>query len=49
MIGAGALEATLDLAQDYADSAKAALAVFPADAWRSALEDLADFAVSRSA
>ena len=49
MIGVGALEATLDLAQTYADSAKAALADFPPDAWRSALEDLADFAVSRSA
>ena len=43
----GALEATLDLAADYAASAKSALAGF-AGPWRTALEDLADFAVSRS-
>ena len=48
IIGAGALEATLDLAQAYADQAKAALSLFPADPWRLALEELADFAVSRS-
>ena len=41
--------ATLDLAADYADKAKAALSVFPANDWREALEDLADFAVSRRA
>ena len=29
--------------------AKAALSVLPASDWRSALEDLADFAVSRAA
>jgi octaprenyl-diphosphate synthase len=45
----GALQATLDLASAYADSAKAALADFPANGWRPALEDLADFAVSRRA
>jgi octaprenyl-diphosphate synthase len=43
----GALVATLDLARSYADSAKAALTDFPANGWRPALEDLADFAVSR--
>jgi len=45
----GALEATLDLARAYADSAKAALADFPAVGWRPALYDLADFAVARRA
>jgi octaprenyl-diphosphate synthase len=45
----GALQATLDLARGYADSAKAALAEFPAIGWRPALEDLADFAVARRA
>ncbi|MDE2487688.1 MAG: polyprenyl synthetase family protein [Alphaproteobacteria bacterium] len=45
----GALEATLDLAASYAQSAKAALADFGANPWRPALEDLADFAVMRRA
>ncbi|HKR87827.1 MAG TPA: polyprenyl synthetase family protein [Phenylobacterium sp.] len=45
----GALQATLDLAGGYAQSAKAALGDFPAGAWRMALYDLADFAVSRNA
>ncbi|MGI8840924.1 MAG: polyprenyl synthetase family protein [Caulobacteraceae bacterium] len=49
IIGAGALQATLDLAADYADAAKAALTVFPPGAWRTGLEALADFAVSRRA
>jgi len=49
IVGSGALDATLDLAADYADKAKAALAIFPANDWREALEDLADFAVSRRA
>src|SRR5271154_3583301 len=49
IIGAGAIETTLDLAADYAWAAKAALAAFPANDWRRALEDLADFAVSRTA
>jgi octaprenyl-diphosphate synthase len=49
IIGAGALEATLDLAADYAEAAKAALAVFPRGDWRDGLEALADFAVSRRA
>jgi octaprenyl-diphosphate synthase len=45
----GALQSTLDLARSYAETAKAALADFPANSWRPALEDLADFAVSRRA
>ncbi|CAN5481512.1 polyprenyl synthetase family protein [soil metagenome] len=47
IVGTGALEATLDLASEYADKAKAVLAGFPANDWRSSLESLADFAVSR--
>ena len=49
VIGTGALDATLDLAGDYADAAKAALEPFPAGDWRDALRSLADFAVSRRA
>jgi octaprenyl-diphosphate synthase len=49
ILGTGAVEATLNAAGDYADRAKAALSVLPASDWRSALEDLADFAVSRAA
>lgn len=49
VVGSGAIGATLDLAGEYADRAKAALAVLPASDWRAALEDLADFAVSRAA
>ena len=49
VIGTGALSATLDLAGDYADQAKAALDVFDDSAWKTALADLADFAVSRQA
>ena len=49
IIGSGAIGATLDLAGDYADQAKAALSVLPSSDWRTALEDLADFAVSRAA
>jgi octaprenyl-diphosphate synthase len=45
----GAIQSTLELAAAYAQSAKAALAEFPANAWRPALEDLADFAVTRRA
>ena len=45
----GALQSTLDLAASYAASAKAALAEFGANPWRPALEDLADFAVARTA
>ena len=49
IIGTGALEAALGRATDYAETAKAALASLPQGDWRAALEDLADFAVSRSA
>jgi octaprenyl-diphosphate synthase len=49
IVGTGALQATIDLAYDYADAAKAALVGFPDGKWRTALEELADFTVSRSA
>jgi octaprenyl-diphosphate synthase len=49
VIATGALQSTQDLARDYAASAKAALAVFPDSDWKTALLDLADFAVSRAA
>ena len=49
IVGAGALQSTLDLAQHYAEEAKSALSTFPAQPWRLALEELADFAVSRTA
>ena len=49
VVGTGALSATLELAQRYADEAKAALSGFGRSPWREALEELADFAVSRSA
>ena len=49
VIGTGALDAALGRATDYAEAAKAALTPLPAGEWRGALEDLADFAVSRSA
>ena len=49
VIGTGALGATLDLAGDYADAAKAALDRFEDGPWKAALIDLADFSVSRSA
>ena len=49
VVGTGALSATLELAQRYADEAKAALAPFGRSPWRDALDELADFAVSRTA
>jgi octaprenyl-diphosphate synthase len=49
VLSTGALTATLSLAHDYADEAKAALAIFPRDEWRASLEALADFAVDRVA
>ncbi|MBU1348236.1 MAG: polyprenyl synthetase family protein [Alphaproteobacteria bacterium] len=49
IIGTGAATATLDAAGDYADAAKAALRALPKGDWRDALENLADFAVSRAA
>jgi octaprenyl-diphosphate synthase len=45
----GAAEATLDLAHQFAEEAKAALGRMSHNAWRAALDDLADFAVSRRA
>lgn len=49
VVGSGAVAATLDVAGNYADAAKAALDVLPDSAWKTALEKLADFAVSRAA
>jgi octaprenyl-diphosphate synthase len=49
IIAAGALDATLDLAESYADRAKQALADFAPGDWRDGLDALADFAVSRRA
>ncbi len=49
VISTGALAATLDRAYDYADRAKRALIGVGDPAWRAALCDLADVAVSRSA
>jgi octaprenyl-diphosphate synthase len=46
---ARALDDTLTLAVRYAESAKAAIADFGGNAWRPALQDLADFAVMRRA
>jgi len=45
----GALESTLELARGYAAGAKSALSEFGSNPWRPALEDLADFAVARTA
>jgi octaprenyl-diphosphate synthase len=49
VIGSGAVGATLDTAHEYADAAKASLTALPAGDWVDALEQLADFAVSRAA
>jgi octaprenyl-diphosphate synthase len=49
VVGAGAVGATLDVAWDYADLAKAALTPLADSEWKTALELLADFAVSRVA
>ena len=49
IVGTGALEATMALAGDHADAAKAALSRFASGPWRTGLERLADFAVSRAA
>jgi octaprenyl-diphosphate synthase len=43
-----ALEATVDAAKDHAKRAREALSIFPANKWRTALEDLADFVVERA-
>ncbi|MCR5877093.1 polyprenyl synthetase family protein [Phenylobacterium sp. J367] len=44
-----ALDDTLALASEYAETAKAALSDFGGNSWRPALADLADFAVRRRA
>ncbi|MBJ7446090.1 MAG: polyprenyl synthetase family protein [Brevundimonas sp.] len=49
IIGTGAVTTTLDTAYAYAEAAKIALRALPAGEWRAALEQLADFAVSRAA
>ena len=49
IVGHGALGATLELAQVYAEQAKAALQGFTPSDWRASLEALADFAVRRVA
>jgi octaprenyl-diphosphate synthase len=49
VIGSGAVGATLATAYEYADAAKASLSGLPASDWVDALEQLADFAVSRAA
>jgi len=49
IIGTGAIGSTIDTAQEYAEFAKAALDVLPRSDWTVALEQLADFAVSRAA
>ncbi len=49
VLGSGAVESTLQFAQDHAEEAKMALGLFPAGPWRDALYELADFAVSRAA
>ena len=49
ILSSGALDATHERARSYAQKARAALAVFPADEWRLALESLADFAAARAA
>ncbi len=49
IVGTCALEATLDMAFEYAEQAQRALQLFPDNDWRRALESLANFAVSRAA
>jgi octaprenyl-diphosphate synthase len=44
----GAAEATVQEAEAYAGLAKGALRTLPASPYRDALEDLADFCVSRA-
>ena len=48
IIGTGAIGSTLDTAWDYAAAAQEALKPLPPSDWRDALEQLADFAVSRA-
>ncbi len=49
IVGTGALQATITLAGGYAQEAKIALKALPDNDWRRALEQLADFAVTRLA
>ena len=44
---AGALDATMDMARQFSQEARQALTVFPDNAWRETLQDLADFVVDR--
>jgi octaprenyl-diphosphate synthase len=44
----GAMEATIQAARTHAANAREALSIFPANTWRAALEDLADFVVDRA-
>lgn len=48
VLATGALQTTTDRALEYAQSAKDDLQVFADSDWKTALEDLADFAVSRA-
>lgn len=43
----GALDATLDMARDYAHQSREALNIFEDTEWRRTLQDLADFVVER--
>ena len=49
IVGTGALQATIECARGYAQTAKVALKSFPDNEWCRALEDLADFTVTRLA
>ena len=44
----GTIDATVKQAKDHAKAARMALQRFPANEWRTALEDLADFVVDRA-
>ncbi|MBO6729867.1 MAG: polyprenyl synthetase family protein, partial [Maricaulis sp.] len=44
----GTIDATVKQARDHAKAARMALQRFPANEWRTALEDLADFVVERA-
>ena len=44
---AGALESTFDMARTFAAEAREALSIFPDNAWRNTLQDLADYVVER--
>ena len=44
---AGALDATMDMARQFSQESRQALTIFPDNAWRETLQDLADFVVDR--